>query len=215
MAVQDGTPLQTHLASLETHFARGPVHDTLQRHILPAILHAEAYRICLEQNQQQGDSLGTGSLGTDSLGTDSTPDANTKNKSSPDVVTPNTGSGGAVQTPESAPTAASVLAELCRVEVNGIAMTRPAHGGEEDRNGLGLFPMASLLNHSCCPNCVLGFDKTRLKIRAIKNVSPGEELLVSYGKPPSSGAKLPPQCCQWHIQLHTLWHLCTCLQEVW
>ena len=51
-----------------------------------------------------------------------------------------------------APTAAQVLAELCRLRVNGVALVPAARAGSADRLGLGLFPVASCMNHSCLPN---------------------------------------------------------------
>jgi hypothetical protein len=51
--------------------------------------------------------------------------------------------------------------------------------------GLGLFPLTSMLNHSCRPNCVHQFLCTpgrppRLVMRAVAAVAPGEELVYSY-----------------------------------
>ncbi|CAK4129895.1 unnamed protein product [Aphanomyces euteiches] len=46
--------------------------------------------------------------------------------------------------------------------------------------GIGMFPDAALLNHSCAPNCILTFHKRQLQIRTIRDVSPGEELTISY-----------------------------------
>ncbi|KAH9149209.1 hypothetical protein LEN26_004335, partial [Aphanomyces euteiches] len=42
--------------------------------------------------------------------------------------------------------------------------------------GIGMFPDAALLNHSCAPNCILTFHKRQLQIRTIRDVSRGEEL---------------------------------------
>ncbi|RHY32043.1 hypothetical protein DYB32_002929 [Aphanomyces invadans] len=44
--------------------------------------------------------------------------------------------------------------------------------------GIGVFPDAALLNHSCAPNCILAFDKRQLAIRTIRDVSIDEELTV-------------------------------------
>uniref|UniRef100_A0A8C5BY38 SET domain-containing protein n=1 Tax=Gadus morhua TaxID=8049 RepID=A0A8C5BY38_GADMO len=46
--------------------------------------------------------------------------------------------------------------------------------------GVGLYPSLSLLNHDCRPNCVVVFEGSRLVLRAVKDVCPGEELLISY-----------------------------------
>ncbi|KAG7279950.1 hypothetical protein CRUP_009925 [Coryphaenoides rupestris] len=38
----------------------------------------------------------------------------------------------------------------------------------------------SLLNHDCRPNCAVVFQGTQLLLRAVKDISPQEELLISY-----------------------------------
>ena len=51
---------------------------------------------------------------------------------------------------------------------------------------LGLFPLVSMLNHSCQPNCTKYFESSpsmgppRLVIRTLRAVAAGEELLYSY-----------------------------------
>ena len=44
----------------------------------------------------------------------------------------------------------------------------------------GVYSLASLLNHSCRPNCVQHFSGNQITIRAIESVGVGEELTVSY-----------------------------------
>lgn len=46
--------------------------------------------------------------------------------------------------------------------------------------GTGLYKNASLINHSCNPNCVAIFEGTTLSIRTIRDVECGEEFLMSY-----------------------------------
>nr|XP_006817727.1 PREDICTED: histone-lysine N-methyltransferase SMYD3-like [Saccoglossus kowalevskii] len=46
--------------------------------------------------------------------------------------------------------------------------------------GVGIYPSASLLNHSCDPNCVAVFNGTDLCIRAVKPISVGDECVISY-----------------------------------
>ena len=50
--------------------------------------------------------------------------------------------------------------------------------------GVGLYPAAALINHSCDPNCVIAYDcdrtGARCLVRAIKDIPPGEELTISY-----------------------------------
>uniref|UniRef100_A0A3Q2GGQ1 [histone H3]-lysine(4) N-trimethyltransferase n=2 Tax=Cyprinodon variegatus TaxID=28743 RepID=A0A3Q2GGQ1_CYPVA len=52
--------------------------------------------------------------------------------------------------------------------------------GELQEVGVGLYPSLSLLNHDCRPNCVMVFEGTRLQLRAVQDISPQEELTISY-----------------------------------
>uniref|UniRef100_A0A674N3Y4 [histone H3]-lysine(4) N-trimethyltransferase n=1 Tax=Takifugu rubripes TaxID=31033 RepID=A0A674N3Y4_TAKRU len=52
--------------------------------------------------------------------------------------------------------------------------------GELQEIGVGLYPSLSLLNHDCRPNCVMVFEGTKLLLRAVRGLSPGEELTISY-----------------------------------
>uniref|UniRef100_A0A3Q3MRX9 [histone H3]-lysine(4) N-trimethyltransferase n=1 Tax=Mastacembelus armatus TaxID=205130 RepID=A0A3Q3MRX9_9TELE len=46
--------------------------------------------------------------------------------------------------------------------------------------GVGLYPSLSLLNHDCRPNCVMVFEGPKLKLRAVRDINPEEELTISY-----------------------------------
>ncbi|KAK8805595.1 hypothetical protein WA158_002251 [Blastocystis sp. Blastoise] len=46
--------------------------------------------------------------------------------------------------------------------------------------GIGIYPVASLFNHSCIPNCAVTFDHNMICIRAMKTIQKGEELTISY-----------------------------------
>eukprot|EP00026_Physarum_polycephalum_P007780 Phypoly_transcript_07846.p1 GENE.Phypoly_transcript_07846~~Phypoly_transcript_07846.p1 ORF type:complete len:479 (+),score=56.38 Phypoly_transcript_07846:141-1577(+) len=52
--------------------------------------------------------------------------------------------------------------------------------GEMRPIGVGLYPLAALINHSCSPNSVAVFEGPRVYIRAIQNIKAGEEITVSY-----------------------------------
>ncbi len=43
-----------------------------------------------------------------------------------------------------------------------------------------VYPVGSLANHSCTPNCVQVFDGSKLFYRCIRDIAPGEEVLISY-----------------------------------
>ncbi|ORX51962.1 hypothetical protein DM01DRAFT_1336949 [Hesseltinella vesiculosa] len=47
--------------------------------------------------------------------------------------------------------------------------------------GIGVYPSASKLNHSCVPNALASFSGKEIIIRVVRPVSPGEQLYVSYG----------------------------------
>lgn len=54
--------------------------------------------------------------------------------------------------------AAAVLTALCQVAVNGVAVVPPIVCSHADRLGVALYPLASLLNHSCSPNVSMTFE---------------------------------------------------------
>lgn len=47
----------------------------------------------------------------------------------------------------------------------------------------GTYPYASLLNHSCTPNCIVLFKGRTLHLRAIADIEPNKELFISYCDP--------------------------------
>ncbi|KAJ8341850.1 hypothetical protein SKAU_G00341410 [Synaphobranchus kaupii] len=52
--------------------------------------------------------------------------------------------------------------------------------GELQEVGVGLYPSVSLLNHACRPNCVMVFEGRILRLRAVQDIRPLEELTISY-----------------------------------
>nr|POE83750.1 histone-lysine n-methyltransferase ashr1 [Quercus suber] len=46
--------------------------------------------------------------------------------------------------------------------------------------GTGLYPVISIINHSCLPNSVLVFEGRLAVIRAVQHVPQGAEVLISY-----------------------------------
>lgn len=46
--------------------------------------------------------------------------------------------------------------------------------------GIGLYPLAALINHSCVPNSIIVFNGKRAHIRTIREIKSGEEITISY-----------------------------------
>ncbi|KAL2339833.1 hypothetical protein Fmac_007773 [Flemingia macrophylla] len=46
--------------------------------------------------------------------------------------------------------------------------------------GTGLYPVISIINHSCLPNCVLIFEGRLALVRAMQHIPTGTEVLISY-----------------------------------
>jgi SET and MYND domain-containing protein len=46
--------------------------------------------------------------------------------------------------------------------------------------GIGLFPLVSIINHSCSPNAVLVFEEQMAVVRAMDNISKDSEITISY-----------------------------------
>jgi len=55
--------------------------------------------------------------------------------------------------------------------------------------GLGVFPEAAMINHSCRPNCHVLFDGLRLQLRSIKKLRKEEEVTISYIELASTSAE--------------------------
>jgi uncharacterized protein len=49
-------------------------------------------------------------------------------------------------------------------------------------DGAGRENIARYVNHSCRPNCEVRIYAKRIRIWAIKNIKPGDELTYDYGK---------------------------------
>ncbi|XP_068176097.1 histone-lysine N-methyltransferase SMYD3 isoform X2 [Antennarius striatus] len=79
---------------------------------------------------------------------------------------------------------ASALPPSCREPLSLIAKVTcncfTVSDGELQETGFGLYPSLSLLNHDCNPNCVRVFEGTKLLLRAVRDISPEEELNISY-----------------------------------
>eukprot|EP00057_Strongylocentrotus_purpuratus_P035523 XP_799878.3 PREDICTED: histone-lysine N-methyltransferase SMYD3 [Strongylocentrotus purpuratus] len=53
---------------------------------------------------------------------------------------------------------------------------------DNDLNGIavGIYLRASMLNHSCYPNCVVVFDERKLQLRTVRDVKEGDVCTISY-----------------------------------
>eukprot|EP01041_Mallomonas_annulata_P006912 gene6912-14039_t len=51
---------------------------------------------------------------------------------------------------------------------------------EMNAQGIGLYLIASMFNHSCVANAHHSFNGTTLTVRALRDISPGEEVTISY-----------------------------------
>ncbi|KAI9137722.1 hypothetical protein BKA69DRAFT_1127865 [Paraphysoderma sedebokerense] len=67
----------------------------------------------------------------------------------------------------------------CRINSNSHGMGDPS--GSNRDCAIGLFPLASMFNHSCKPNCIFsGTKHGQIVVRTQSPVSAGEELTISY-----------------------------------
>ena len=78
--------------------------------------------------------------------------------------------------------AASLVSFMSRVNNNSHAMSAASASvsSSSPHVGFGLFPLCSILNHSCYPNCLYTSHGQQLVMRVIRPVRAGEELTVNY-----------------------------------
>ena len=73
-------------------------------------------------------------------------------------------------------TTTKVARAIAAVKTNGYFIT-----DEEGRRlGSGYYAVAALINHSCEPNAIVGFNRGVMSVRAIRPIAAGEEVTVSY-----------------------------------
>ena len=48
--------------------------------------------------------------------------------------------------------------------------------------GYFLDPFVAILRHNCVPNCVVTFEGNQVRVRAIRDIRPGEELTLYFGQ---------------------------------
>lgn len=69
-----------------------------------------------------------------------------------------------------------VHSTCCKVLCNAFSIC----DHEQNSIGIGIYLPASLLNHSCLPNCAAVFEDGSLLLRSLQHIPSGCELLISY-----------------------------------
>ncbi|XP_023575701.1 SET and MYND domain-containing protein 4 isoform X2 [Octodon degus] len=86
--------------------------------------------------------------------------------------------------------AVAMLRHLLQLQCNAQAITTIQHTGSKEsmiadsgqvRLATGIFPVVSLLNHSCSPNTSVSFTGTVATIRAAQQIKKGQEIFHCYG----------------------------------
>ncbi|KAM5274434.1 SET and MYND domain-containing protein 4 [Ctenodactylus gundi] len=86
--------------------------------------------------------------------------------------------------------AVAMLRHLLQLQCNAQAVTTLQHTGPKEsdittsrqvRLATGVFPVISLLNHSCSPNTSVSFSGTVVTVRATQHIGKGQEILHCYG----------------------------------
>ncbi|XP_058525164.1 N-lysine methyltransferase SMYD2 [Ochotona princeps] len=74
------------------------------------------------------------------------------------------------------PDHSSLVVLFAQVNCNGFTIE------DEELSHLGsaIFPDVALMNHSCCPNVIVTYKGTLAEVRAVQQISPGEEVFTSY-----------------------------------
>ncbi|XP_046302896.1 SET and MYND domain-containing protein 4 isoform X5 [Marmota monax] len=84
----------------------------------------------------------------------------------------------------------AMLRHMLQLQCNAQAITTLQHTGSKEsiiansrqvRLATGIFPVVSLLNHSCSPNTSMSFTSTVATIRAAQRIRKGQEILHCYG----------------------------------
>lgn len=78
-------------------------------------------------------------------------------------------------------TVADLLRALLQVRINGLAITPSAYDGKDAAIALGMFPVASLMSHSCDANTSLRFRGKTLIARAFRPLPRSTPVLHCYG----------------------------------
>ncbi|KAJ3330429.1 hypothetical protein HDU76_005717 [Blyttiomyces sp. JEL0837] len=74
------------------------------------------------------------------------------------------------------PTSSDLIDIFCKFTCNSFSICN----GELVNVGVAVYPIASMLNHSCCPNCAIIFYGADAHLRPMRDIAAGEELTISY-----------------------------------
>ncbi|XP_077566906.1 N-lysine methyltransferase SMYD2-B-like [Stigmatopora nigra] len=74
------------------------------------------------------------------------------------------------------PDAKELLSLFSQVSCNGFTV----EDEELSHVGTAIYPDVALINHSCLPNATVTFEGIKAEIRAVKEMKPGDEVLISY-----------------------------------
>ncbi|XP_029417302.1 SET and MYND domain-containing protein 4 isoform X2 [Nannospalax galili] len=84
----------------------------------------------------------------------------------------------------------AMLRHMLQLQCNAQAITSIQHTGSREsiitnsrqiRLATGIFPVVSLLNHSCSPNTSVSFTSTVATVRAAQQIGKGQEIVHCYG----------------------------------
>ena len=75
-----------------------------------------------------------------------------------------------------------ILHNVLNISSNGIEINEYVFKAKQPKTlGLGLFPVVSLLNHSCDPSCELVFYGNSCAVYSLKELKSGKEISIDYG----------------------------------
>ncbi|XP_054617718.1 N-lysine methyltransferase SMYD2-like isoform X2 [Dunckerocampus dactyliophorus] len=74
------------------------------------------------------------------------------------------------------PDSKELLSLFSQVSCNGFTI----EDEELSHMGTAVYPDVALINHSCLPSVIVTYDRTRAEVRAVKDMKPGDEVLISY-----------------------------------
>nr|XP_057912670.1 N-lysine methyltransferase SMYD2-like [Doryrhamphus excisus] len=74
------------------------------------------------------------------------------------------------------PDSKELLSLISQVSCNGFTI----EDDELSHMGTAVYPDVALINHSCLPSVIVTYNRTRVEVRAVKDMKPGDEVLISY-----------------------------------